>query len=329
MRSVYAPVLLPLAALLAALVRWALQGSWNVYTALEKRFYVPDPDLGWRIAPEHPIWLGLDACAIIAAIAFGLAIGGYVLTKLEERRERPVRILRVAAWVVAAVPLVIPVAAFVTGGAPAGARDMLPAAQAVKLETGIAGALASPAGRYDLAEHTGNTITARVSAGGEAFDARFARGIAGTLRLDPHDLTKAVHAEVSVPTASVDTGIGERSKHAREGYLLAHKYPQLAFTLDQVVAARQETPSVVAFRARGRVTLIGKTHDVEVTGTLGKPDAAALARLGLSGEVLLVTAQFSLVIRDTALAPDAGDFDGDRIPIQVSLVLRHTGELES
>jgi hypothetical protein len=31
-----------------------------------------------------------------------------------------------------------------------------------------------------------------------------------------------------------------------------------------------------------------------------------------------------LVIKETALAKDAGDFDGDQIPIQVSLVMRHT-----
>jgi len=30
------------------------------------------------------------------------------------------------------------------------------------------------------------------------------------------------------------------------------------------------------------------------------------------------------VIKETALANDAGDFDGDRFPIHVSLVMRHT-----
>jgi hypothetical protein len=55
-----------------------------------------------------------------------------------------------------------------------------------------------------------------------------------------------------------------------------------------------------------------------------KPDAAGLARLGLTGDVLVVQADFAVVIKDTALASDAGDFDGDRIPIHVSLVMRHT-----
>jgi hypothetical protein len=58
-----------------------------------------------------------------------------------------------------------------------------------------------------------------------------------------------------------------------------------------------------------------------------KPDAAALERLhvtGPGGDVLLIQAEFPVLIKETALAKDAGDFDGDQIPIQVSLVMRHT-----
>lgn len=319
------PTALPLAALIAALVRWWQQGSRNLYTAFAKRFYVPDPDLGWRIAPEHPIWLGLEVCAIIAAIAIGLAVGAFVIRWLERRFARRMTALRIASWVVGAATLVVPIAAFASGGAPAGARDMLPPAAAVALEDGISGSLALPAGRYDVVTHAGTAVSARISAGGEAFDARFS-DVRGTLRFDPRALGGAVEAEVSVATASVDTGIGERSKHARESYLLAGEHPRIAFTLTRLVAARQETPDRVVFRARGTVGLIGKRHDVEVTGTLGKPDAAASARLGLDGDVMIVVASFALSIRDTALAPDAGDFDGDRLPLSISLVVRHTGE---
>ncbi|HLL23264.1 MAG TPA: hypothetical protein VK427_14100, partial [Kofleriaceae bacterium] len=82
MKSPFAPVVMPLAALIAALVRWWMQGSGNLYTAVEKRFYVPDPDLGWRIADEHPIWLGLEICAVIAGVAVGIAIGALVIKKI-------------------------------------------------------------------------------------------------------------------------------------------------------------------------------------------------------------------------------------------------------
>lgn len=326
-RSPFAPVLVPVAALIASLARWATQGSGNVYTAFDKRFYVADPDLGWRVSPEQPIWLGLEVCAAILAIAIGLFVGGLIIRKLERRRERTLVALRAVAWCIAIPTLAVPIAAFASGGAPAGSRESLPALQAVVLETGIHGSLALPAGTYSVVAHPGNVVTARISAGGEAFDARFV-GATGTVALDPRALATA-RGEISVPAASVDTGIGERSKHARNGYLLASEHPQIVFVLEQVIAARQDTPSVVAFRARGQVALIGKTSPIEVTGTITKPDQAALARLGLDGSILLANAQFSLAIRDTALAPDAADFDGDRIHIQITLILRHTGEIES
>jgi len=134
-----------------------------------------------------------------------------------------------------------------------------------------------------------------------------------------------VISEVSVDVASVDTGIELRSTHARDEYLLAGQFPKITVALDRVIAANQAGPGAIRFRAHGTLTLIGKTHSIEVTGTMKKPDAAALARLQLSGDVLLVQAEFPVVIQETALAKDAGDFDDDKIPIQVSLVMRHTG----
>jgi len=76
----------------------------------------------------------------------------------------------------------------------------------------------------------------------------------------------------------------------------------------------------------GTVSLMGKSHSVETVGSLKKADAAALARLELKGDVLIAEADFALVIKETALASDASTFKGDRFPVHVSLVLRHTGE---
>jgi polyisoprenoid-binding protein YceI len=164
-----------------------------------------------------------------------------------------------------------------------------------------------------------------VSAGGEAFDARFAGDVRGTFVGNPKDLRAPFTADASVSSASVDTGITPRSNSAREEYLQSAKYPRITFVLQKLVAAQQSNPNLVTYRATGKLDFVGKTHDIEVTGTISKPDDAAKARLNLQGTILLVQADLSLVIKETALAPDAGDFDGDRIPVHVSLVLRHTG----
>ncbi|MBV8761656.1 MAG: YceI family protein [Deltaproteobacteria bacterium] len=311
-RSRYAPAVVAAVALVASLARWALQGSHNVYTAFEKRFYVPDPDVGWRVSPHHPLWIGLEACAVLVALAIGLA--------LLARFTR----LRKLLWIPAVLSLALPIAAFASGEAPAGARDTLPPADAVRVEAGIAGALTAPAGHYAVVPHAGTAITAHLKAGGEAFDARFDHDLTGAWDGNPADLHAPSHAEIAVAASAVDTGVGERTKHAREGYLRADTFPRIVVKLDAVTAVREVSPAQLAFRAPATVELIGKTHRVDVTGTLTVPDAAALARLGLTGDVLLVQADFALAIHETALAPDAGDFDGDRLPIHVSLVLRRT-----
>jgi polyisoprenoid-binding protein YceI len=323
-RSPFVPVVLSLVALLASLARWLMQGSHNVYTAVSKRFYIPDPDLGWQVSPVHPIWVGLEICAVIAAIAVGIAISGWIIRRREAKREQRATVLRTAAWIVAALPLLVPIFAFLSGGGPKGGLDTLPASTIQGIEAGIVGMIEAPAGRYEVVDHPGTAITAKVSAGHETFDARFAGGIRGSWQGDPHDLTRPVAAQIGVDATGVDTGIDERSSHAREAYLHADQFPKVTVALDRMVAASQQGANTVAFRVHGTLGLIGKSHPIEVTGTLKRPDAAALQRLNLSGDVLLVQADFAVVIKETALASDAGDFDGDRIPIHVSLVMRHT-----
>ncbi|MCA9679464.1 MAG: YceI family protein, partial [Myxococcales bacterium] len=192
-------------------------------------------------------------------------------------------------------------------------------------QDGVTGALDAPAGRWDVIVHPGSAITARVSAGGEAFDARLAGGIAGTWTGDPHDLRAPMAATVGVDAASVDTGIAMRSKSARDDYLRAAEFPRLEFTLDRLIAARPDGDRRVAFRAAGTLAMIGGRVAVEVTGTLTVLDDAARARLDLdpAAPAMLAVADLSVPIAATALADDAGDLDGDHLPIHVQLVLVH------
>ena len=319
LRSRLAPAVLIAVAIAASAVRWLIQDSHNLYTAVSKRFYVPDPDLGWRVSTQHPVWLGLEVIGVMLAIAVAILVAGAIV----RRRPRLSRVVVVGAWLAAVACVAVPVIAFASGPGPLGGQDNLPARAAVAIEAGIAGKLDAPAGAYTVVKHEGTAVTAHLSAGGESFDARFA-DVSGRWQGDPRDLGGESRGAVSVAAASVDTGVGERSKHARDKYLDADKYPQISVDIDRVEAVRQISPGEIAFRAKGSVHLMGRTHVVDIVGTLARPDAAALQRLGLAGEVLLVQADFFLLIAETALAPDAHDFDGDRFPIHVSLVLRRS-----
>lgn len=313
----------PIAAVAASVARWLIQGSGNVYTATTKRFYVPDPDLEWRVATGGPLWLGLEVIAVMAGVVVGIAAALWLVRRWERKRGEPITWARTIVAVGGVALCAVPILAFASGLGPAHGREALPeGASAAAPETGIEGALPLPAGRYQVVAHVGSSITAKITAGKETFEARFARGIEGTLEGDLQDLTKPIAVAVSVATTSVDTGVDLRSEHARGDYLNADKFPRIALRIVKLVAARQDRPDQLAFRAAAELDFLGETLAVEVTGTLRAADAAARARLKLGADdhVLLVTAHLEITVKGSALRT-RDSFEADRIPITVSLVL--------
>lgn len=313
----------PVVALGAAVVRWLIQGSGNLYTATSKRFYIPDPDLEWRVAKTAPLWLGLEIIGVMFGVVVGIAAAIWLLRRWEKKRGAAIGWARAVLAIGGVLPLVIPIAAFASGLGPSNGREDLPSgASAAAPETGIEGSLPLTAGTFAVVPHAGSSITAKVSAGKETFDARFASGIEGTFEGDLHDLTKPVTGTFSVAAAGVDTGIDMRSEHARGEYLASGKYPRIVFHLGKLVAARQDRPDQVAFRADSQLEFLGETLPVAVTGTIRATDAAARTRLGLDPavEAALVIARFELSVKGTALRT-SDSFDSDRIPLTVSLVL--------
>ncbi|MEZ4403189.1 MAG: YceI family protein [Kofleriaceae bacterium] len=314
----------PALALGAGAARWAVQGSGNLYTATHKRFYTPDPDLGWRVAKGGPLWLGLEVLGILAAITVGALAAAWLLRRWERKRGAPVRWARGVLGVGGLVPLVLPILAFASGLGPANGRETLPAgATAAAPERGIEGSLPLPAGTYEVVAHDGTAVTARLSAGKETFEARFGSGVTGTWQADPRDLTRPTSATISVDASVVDTGIDLRSEHARDKYLATATYPRITVSIDRLIAARQDGPAQIAFRAAATLTFLGETIPIEVTGNLRAPDAAGKGRLGLPADaaVILVTAEFGITVAGTGLRASASSFDADAIPLTVSLVL--------
>jgi hypothetical protein len=334
-RSGHLLLLLPPVAALAALARWLLQARGNVYTDMSTRFYLPDADLGWRVVEDGPVSLGLDAVGALSAYAVALVIALLVVGRWERRRGARLPFPQAARWVVATLPLLVPTWAFASGAIPASASDRAPSGLVEAPADSIRGGLPGlQSGTYRVIPHAGTSITARVSGGGEAFDARFARDIEGTWRADPADLRQPMSADISVGTAVVDTGIEARSRHAREEYLQDARFPRIRFRLERLLAAgppaghSSPADSAIAYRAEGSVDLIGQHQRVAVTGIVRALDPASRSRLGLpaSEPILRATARFELEISETALAEDAGDFDKDIIPVEVSLLLRREAE---
>ena len=169
----------------------------------------------------------------------------------------------------------------------------------------------------------GSAITATVSAGQETFEARFAGGLAGGWEGDPGDLTRPFTAAVSVDASTVDTGVDMRTSHAKEKYLAVARFPRIGLTIDKLIAARQDGPAQLAFRAAARLDFLGEQLPVEITGNLRVPDRDGRVRLGVGAETptLLVSADLAITVKGSGLRGSAASFDSDRIPITVSLVL--------
>lgn len=314
------PTLLAALAASVAAARWLLQGDGNVYTDLAKRLYVADPDLGWRVASASPVWIGLDAVAALALIAVGSA--AFIWAARRWRFERGwIHAVLLAVPVVALVGLGL---AFASGSAPVGATTLLPAGSIEAPASGVSGAFPRiKAGAFEVLDHPESAITARITAGGESFDARFANGIAGHWSGDPSNFAAPMKALFRVPASAVDTGIALRSRHAREDYLQAGTHPVIELAIKRIIAIEQRAPGRVAFTAEATVSLIGSEQHVLVNGEMILADADAKARLniGFAGDTFIVRAELSLRISETPLAADAGDFDGDVLPISTTLIL--------
>lgn len=322
-------------ALLGGVARYALQGTSNIYTNTSRAFYLEDPVIGWTVAQERWVWLGLEVLAIIAAIGVGVLVtwkvaGYFGRAYLDGRRGRgwlraAVVAFYCAALAAAATPIV-PVLAFASGLPPHGAEPHLPAVEASALpqEAAEPGAAPSavtlpgiPAGTYTVLPHDrANTLIAQLAAGGEAFDATFS-SITGELELEPADLA-ATRARVVAPAASIDTGIPLRSTHAKTD-LGVEEHAELTLALTRVERIAAQPTGAVAFEAIGDVTLMGKVLELPISGTLKVLDADERESLAVDAEVvILVNATVTIPIAQTPL--DASSFDRETIPVTARLL---------
>jgi len=298
--------------------RWLQQGSGNIYTDANRSFYVPDPDLGWRIAPDGPPWLGLDAIALLVGVSLMVLAVAWVGKRNGLWAKKPRAV--VSLWLASISTFVIPVWALQGGGRPQGAVDRPPGslvATPVDAGEGVVGRLSLAAGTYIAQPVEETSVVATLTAGGETFEARFPTLARGVFRGDPADLTQPMSARVEFLADSVKTGIDLRDKHAREK-LLVESHPTLTFELVSVLAVRLDKPGSLSLRASGRVALAGREHTVDVQARVSAATKEVAERFKLVGDAFVVDAEMSLDLTQTVIGND-GTFDQNRVPIRTRL----------
>ncbi|PKN58818.1 MAG: hypothetical protein CVU56_03905 [Deltaproteobacteria bacterium HGW-Deltaproteobacteria-14] len=334
MLHVALPTGLALASAAATGLRYGLQGTGNIYTNTARAFYLEDPILGWSVAPERWVWLGLDALGAVVAVALGTLAAAW-LTGALARRHRAGHIGRtwpklalVAFWLGAALCLatpVVPIAAFASGAPPAEALAHMPTAPAAPALPRTTTATADPAAWPDLPAGAwvvtphgdANTVIAQIAAGEETFDARFGP-VSGAITVDPTDLTRA-HGEVTVPAASIDTGIALRSKHASDD-LRVTEHPAIGLRFGGLTRLARDGAGRFRFEGTAAFTLMGTTLDLPITGSVTRLTAAARAELGLeAAEAILIQARLEVPLARTPLGTK--DFDKDTIAVSARFIL--------
>ena len=295
--------------MLLSVVVWVWQPGAPIYTDPGKVFYVPDPDLEWKLVEAGRFSLGAD---LLAFCFLCFAISG-ALSQIDKTAVRRF------AWTLAACAGLPAYTTIVFGQFPEGARLDAPGGLVIAPE-GIEGGLEGFYASVWVSAEAGRGVVAKVPAGGEAFETRFDLSTPAELRGDPSNLRQPIKLRVEAASASADTGVDARSKSARQ-YLQAEDFPAIAFTLEELSGARVVEPTKVEFAAAGTLDFMGKAHETPLTGTLKSLDAAARQRLGVEAEMaFLVQTQFSLLIEQTALKAKASSFDGEAIEIHVELV---------
>lgn len=119
------------------------------------------------------------------------------------------------------------------------------------------------------------------------------------------------HAGGRVDVKSIDTGMEARDEHLRSaGGFHVSRYPEIAFEADL-------TASAPGFRLEGDLTIMDRTHPLELTGdvTSAHPDRVVVTARGV-----IRRREFGL--QWSALIEAGAAVVGDRVPIRLDVTLR-------
>jgi len=136
----------------------------------------------------------------------------------------------------------------------------------------------------------------------------------GTIRMDEHDLA-AAQVDVSIETASVDTGVEQRDNHLRSAdFFDVEKFPAMTFKSTGVEKEKAGT-----LHLHGNLTLHGVTRPVtlEVEYAGSQKDPWGGFRAGFSARTSLDRKEFGLTYNQ--LLETGGVVVGEKVDIDIEI----------
>ncbi len=127
--------------------------------------------------------------------------------------------------------------------------------------------------------------------------------VQGYLVFDPHSPKKGGRGEITVPVASLRTGIPLRDEHLQgPEWLDANGYPNITFTIEDVrdVKSVKKGDGFTTYEAKvlGSFTLRGVTRNIETDARLTYLEESETTRQKLEGDLLATRASFTVALSE-------------------------------
>lgn len=123
-------------------------------------------------------------------------------------------------------------------------------------------------------------------------------GVQGSVTFNVNDI-KSLKGKISVPVASIKTGIDMRDEHMRgAGWLDAEKYPDITFEIIKVSDVKVVADNKLTAKVTGNYTMKGVTKEITTDATLTYLDESDQTKMRAPGDLLGVQAKFNVKLSD-------------------------------
>jgi len=123
-------------------------------------------------------------------------------------------------------------------------------------------------------------------------------GVMGKVTFNVGDV-KSLKGSISIPVASIKTGIDLRDEHLKsDNWLDAESYPEITFTIKKVGDVKVTADNKLEAKITGDFTAHGVTKEVVANVTMTYLDESEQTKQRASGDLLGVQANFNIVLSD-------------------------------
>jgi polyisoprenoid-binding protein YceI len=158
--------------------------------------------------------------------------------------------------------------------------------------------------------------------------------MSGYILYDPDNPHERAHGTITVPVASLNTGIPLRDEHLRSrDWLHADKFREITLEI-QAIRKLTEVKSGDGFMTYdlvvvGDLSIHGKTRRMEVPGRLTYLEGSSRSQAATAGDLLAVRAEFEVVLEDFEISGPRGrgiigSKVGDTIRVEVNFRAANT-----